>query len=192
VTPSPDPDVELMLRLQGGDHAALSLLLERNHARVLNLAFRYLRDRAAAEDVVQETFLRVFKARERYQPSAKFRTWLLRIATNVCLSQLRRKRPLSLDGGAEAEDGAVDPLDPDAPQPGQGTMDRELKGVVRDAVAQLPERQRIAIVLNKFEGLDYKQVAEQLDLTVPATKSLLHRARMALKDVLQEYLEGPP
>ncbi len=189
-----DPDVQLMLRLQAGDGAALGELLRRNAARVLSLAFRYLGDRAAAEDVVQETFLKLYQARERYRPDAPFGAYLLRIATNVCLSQLRRKRARSLDaddGDGDGERGrGADVPDPSVVAPGQALADDELASRVRDAVQQLPDRQRMAILLNKFEGLDYQQVADHLGLTVPATKSLLHRARMALKDVLEGYLDG--
>lgn len=184
-----DPDVQLMLRLQAGDGAALGELLRRNAPRVLALAFRYLGDRAAAEDAVQETFLKLYQARDRYRPDAPFGAYVLRIATNVCLSQLRRKRPHSLDDGGER---APEPPDEGLREPGQTILDDELAGRVRDAVQQLPDRQRMAILLNKFEGLDYQQVADQLGLTVPATKSLLHRARMTLKDQLEGYLGGVP
>lgn len=187
--PPLDPDAALMLRVQRGDQAAFSLLLQRHHQRVLNLAWRYFGDRAAAEDAVQETFLKVYQARERYRPDAPFHSYLLRVASNVCLSVLRRKKPLSLDEGQD-EGGPRARPDPRAVAPGEGLLDDELKRRVREAVATLPDRQRLAIVLNKFEGLDYEQVAEHLGLTVPATKSLLHRARMALKDVLEAYLEG--
>lgn len=193
-----DPDVQLMLRLQAGDGAALGELLRRNAGRILSLAFRYLGDRAMAEDVVQETFLKLYQARERYRPDAPFGAYLLRIATNVCLSQLRRKRVHSLDGGDEEGGGDrhPDPADPRVAIPAQALADQELAARVRDAVQQLPDRQRMAILLNKFEGLDYQQVAEHLGLTVPATKSLLHRARMALKEVLEAHVggetHGPP
>jgi RNA polymerase sigma-70 factor, ECF subfamily len=182
-----DADVQLMLRLQRGDGAALGELLRRNASRVLGLAFRYHGDRALAEDVVQETFLKLYQARDRYRPDAPFHSYLLRIATNVCLSNLRKKKPRSLEGEAD-DDRAVEPPDPGAVAPGQALLDDEMASRVRDAVGQLPERQRLAILLNKFEGLDYQEVADQLGLTVPATKSLLHRARMALKDVLAPYL----
>lgn len=189
--PRGDEDVQLMLRLQAGEGAALGELLRRNAGRVLGLAFRYLGDRAQAEDVVQETFLKLYQARERYRPDAPFGAYLLRIATNVCLSQLRRKRMHSLEGEGD-DDRGTEPADPQVVAPGQALDDREVAARVRDAVQQLPERQRLAILLNKFEGLDYSQVAEHLGLTVPATKSLLHRARMALKDVLEGYLSGSP
>lgn len=186
--PPLDPDAALMLRVQRGDAAAFSLLLQRHHQRVLNLAWRYFGDRAAAEDAVQETFLKVYQARERYRPDAPFHSYLLRVASNVCLSVLRRKKPLSLDEDQD-EGGPRARSDPRTAAPGEGLLDDELKRRVREAVAALPDRQRLAIVLNKFEGLDYEQVAEHLGLTVPATKSLLHRARMALKDVLEGYLQ---
>lgn len=188
--PSGDPDVQLMLELQRGSRDAFRELLERNHQRVLNLAYRYLRDRSLAEDVVQETFLKLYKARERYRPDARFQSYLLRIATNICLSKLRKKGHVSLSGGHDPGSGRAEPEppDPEAPQPTDVVLHGELKDRIRQAVAQLPDRQRMAILLNKFEGLDYKEVAVQLGLTVPATKSLLHRARMALKEMLAEYV----
>lgn len=183
-----DPDAQLMLRLQQGDESALRALLERNGRRVLNHAYRYLRDAARAEDVVQETFLRIYKARDRYEPTAPFQAYMLRIATNLCLSHLRKKQALSLDQPRE-DGGQADVQDEGAAEPGAGLDQRELHRRVREAVDQLPDRQRMAILLNKFEGLDYQAVADQLGLSVSATKSLLHRARMALKDVLAGYLE---
>lgn len=182
-----DPDIALMLALQAGEESALGALLERNGRSVLNLAYRYLHDRAAAEDVLQESFLKLYQARERYRPEAKFRTYLLRIATNLCISRLRKKRVGSLDAAGEDEVGH-DPVDDEAPAPQRGLLEGELHERVRAAVDQLPERQRLAILLNKFEGLDYKETAAQLGLSVPATKSLLHRARMTLKDLLADYV----
>lgn len=186
----PDPDVALMLALQGGDEGALGQLIERNGRAVLNLAFRYLRDQAAAEDVLQESFLKLYQARDRYRVEARFRTYLLRIATNLCISRLRKKRMHSLSGGGEDEGGEdYEPADEAVSAPSERSLSGELHERVRDAVAALPERQRLAILLNKFEGLDYQATAEQLGLSVPATKSLLHRARMTLKDALADYVE---
>lgn len=182
-----------MLELQAGSRDAFAQLLARNQQRVLNLAYRYLRERSLAEDIVQETFLKLYKARDRYRPDARFQSYLLRIATNCCLSRLRKKTTLSLSGGLDPDSGRAEPepADPDSVQPGETALKSELATRVREAVDQLPERQRMAILLNKFEGLDYKDVAEHLGLSIPATKSLLHRARMALKDILSEYVEGP-
>ncbi|MEZ6186413.1 MAG: RNA polymerase sigma factor [Planctomycetota bacterium] len=178
-----DEDTELMLRFQAGDEAAFSQLLRRNHTRVLSLAFRYLNDRAAAEDVAQEAFLKVYTTKERYEPRAPFGAYLLRIASNLCLSKLRRRKVRAVVG--EPEDGAPEPVDP-TPVAVERLESNELYARVRAAVDELPERQRLAILLNKFEGMDYQGVADQLGLSVAATKSLLHRARMALKERLED------
>jgi len=180
-----DEDTQLMLRFQAGDEAAFSQLLRRNHRRVVNLAFRYLRDRAAAEDVAQDAFLKLYQTKERYEPRAPFGAYLLRIASNLCLSKLRRRKVRGVVG--EPEEGAPEPSDPN-PVAQERLEANELHRRVREAVDQLPERQRLAILLNKFEGLDYQGVADALELTVPATKSLLHRARMALKEQLEKYV----
>ncbi len=185
-----DPDARLMLRVQAGDDAAFAELVRRNGDRVLGLAFRYLGDRAQAEDVVQETFLKLYQARARYRPDAPFVSYALRIATNVCISALRKRRGVSLDAGGDEDDGPSDPPGPPQAAPVDRLVGVEQAARVRDAVQQLPDRQRLAIVLNKFHGLDYQQVADQLGLSVPATKSLLHRARMTLKDLLQGYVQG--
>lgn len=194
--PPLDPDAALMMRARDGDAQAFSQLLQRHHQRVLNLAWRYFGERAAAEDAAQEAFLKVWQARERYRPDAPFGAYLLRVASNVCLSVLRRRQTVSLDAppeGAEGDGrGAAGRADPRVVAPGSELLDRELKDRVRAAVDRLPDRQRLAIILNKFEGLDYEQVAEHLGLSVPATKSLLHRARMALKDEIEPYLGGNP
>lgn len=174
-----------MLRFKAGDEAAFSALLRRNHSRVVNLAFRYLRDRAAAEDVAQEAFLKLYKTKERYEPRAPFGAYLLRIASNLCLSAIRRKKVRAVVG--EPEEGAPEPSDP-SPVASERIESNELHARVRAAVDGLPERQRLAILLNKFEGLDYQGVADQLGLSVAATKSLLHRARMTLKEQLEDYV----
>ena len=184
-----DLDAKLMLALQAGDESALRKLIERNGRRVLNHAYRYLRDATRAEDVVQETFLRIYKARDRYQPNAPFHAYMLRIATNLCLSHLRKKQALSLDQPRDDGGGGTEVRDEAVLEPGAGIDQRDLHQRVREAVDQLPDRQRMAILLNKFEGLDYQGVADQLGLTVPATKSLLHRARMTLKELLAGYVE---
>lgn len=182
-----DVDVQLMLRVQQGEPDAFSQLLQRNHRRVLGLAYRYLGDRARAEDIAQEAFLKVYQARERYKPNGRFSSYILRITANLCLSRLRRKKVLQLDPSEEGQGQGLE--DTEARRPEEGLLKAELAARVREAVDRLPDRQRMAIVLNKFEGLDYQQVAEQLDLSQTAAKSLLHRARMALKDMLSQYLD---
>lgn len=178
-----DRDTELMLRLQRGDRDALRPLLERNHQRVVNLAFRFGADRDVAEDLAQETFFRVYTARNRYRPERPFGAYLLRIATNLCLSRARKlkSRKTFVDHDAAGSGAGA------SKQPVEDLLKAELCEQVREAVATLPERQRLAIVLQRFDGLSYEGVAEALGLTVPATKSLLHRARLSLRDRLADY-----
>jgi len=191
-------DVELMLALQGGDEEAFSELVLRHRNAIVNLTHRYLRNRADAEDLTQEVFYRVYRARKRYRPEAKFTTWLYRVAVNACLNEVRnRKRRLtwtatSLSGASEdaaeggglasrvADDAAVAPLD--------AVENQELREQVRAAVEELPERQRMAILLNKFHGLSYEELAETLDMTIPGIKSLLVRARENVRKRVDPYL----
>lgn len=191
-------DVELMLALQGGDEEAFSELVLRHRNAIVNLTHRYLRNRADAEDLTQEVFYRVYRARKRYRPEAKFTTWLYRVAVNACLNEVRnRKRRLtwtatSLSGASDdaaeggglasrvADDTAVAPLD--------AVENQELREQVRAAVDELPERQRMAILLNKFHGLSYEELAETLDMTIPGIKSLLVRARENVRKRIDPYL----
>lgn len=171
-----DLDTELMVGLRDGDSDAFRPLLERNYKRVVGLARRYGAE--AAEDVAQETFMRVYQARERYRPERPFSSYLFRIATNHCVSRSRRRRPHL------TEQGRVDPQVDDAEQPIETLVRQELKARVRSAVRRLPRRQQEAIQLRRFEGLSLQEVAERLSMSIPATKSLLHRARCSLKDML--------
>lgn len=180
----PDPDTLLMLRVRDDDMQAYSLLVERFQQRVVNIVFRYTGDRAGAEDLAQEVFIKVFKARQSYQPVAKFSTWLFRIATNLCLNEIRNRkhRPnLSLDDNPLLDPGQADPTELE-------TSRQELVQAVRKALDALPENQRMAVVLNKWEDQSYEQIAEAMGLSVQAVKSLLFRARAAMKEGLEEFL----
>lgn len=184
-----------MQRVQAGDRLAFEKLVTLYHSDILALSHRYLGDRSMAEDMVQETFLRVYKARERWRPEAAVRTWIYRIASNLCLSQLRaRKRRKTLTLGALSRGdteaggarGLADPPDPTAPDPSQHLERQELAARVRQALERLPETQRMALILNKFHDLPYVEIASALDSSVPAVKSLLARARGNLKKLLTE------
>lgn len=180
-----DPDTLLMLRARDDDMEAYSLLVERFQQRIINTIYRYTGDGAGAEDLAQEVFIRVFKARKSYQPTAKFSTWVFRIATNLCLNEIRNRkhRPsLSLD------DNPL--LDKGAPDPGELEISRrELVQAVRKALDSLPENQRLAVVLNKWEEQSYEDIGAAMNLSVPAVKSLLFRARQAMKEQLEGFLE---
>lgn len=181
----PDPDTLLMLRVRDDDMEAYRLLVERYQKRVVSTVYRYTGDGAGAEDLTQEIFIKVFKARKTYEPVAKFSTWLFRIATNLCLNEIRNRkhRPsLTLDDNPLAEPAQEDP--------GMQEMDRrELALAVRRALDSLPENQRMAVVLNKWEDQSYEDIAEVMHLTVPAVKSLLFRARQAMKEHLEQFLQ---
>ena len=194
-TPEPavDHDTELMLAFQRGRQDAFEELVRRNQGKVHAVLYRVLGGRVESEDLAQEVFLRVFRGAPGYVPTAKFSTWLYRITVNVALNPIRsrgRPRPVSLEidgaaGGADFQRGIPDPR-----QAGPGArLDRqELADEVAEAIAQLPEKQRIALVLNKYEGLCYEEIAGILKCSTMAVKSLLSRARSNLKDRLAAYL----
>ncbi len=187
-----DPDADLMMKVRGGDEKSFAMLVTRYQDRVLGLAYRYLGERGSAEDLAQEAFLRVYKARERYEPRAKFSTWLYRIVVNLCLNEIRWRKgrqTMSLAVATETSSNLnLDMAEQDRPEPVQLLEEEELSIRIREIIAELPENQRIAILLNKFEGQSYQEVAEAMDTTVTAVKSLLTRARVRIKERLTPYL----
>lgn len=189
-----DVDVAAMKRLAAGDSAAIEKLIERHKKVVLNIVYRYIGDRSAAEDIAQEAFVRVYQARKRYKPTAKFSTWLYRIVSNLCLSTLRKeqlRKAHSLDSRLETQEGELrtDRSSDDTDPPGTRLEKEELAEVVRSAVESLPESQRMAVILNRYGGLGYQEVARSMDLSPMAVKSLLNRARNNLRQTLSHYLE---
>lgn len=188
-------DVELMLASKGGDERAFAVLVDRHRAAIMNLTYRYLGNRADAEDLAQEVFLRVHRARGSYRPDAKFSTWLYRVAVNACLNEVRNRKSRPTFGAASLPAGDDAPLaarDLRTEAPPDAAERAELRARVRAAVDALPERQRLALLLNKFHGLGYEELAESLELTVPAVKSLLVRARENVRRQVEPYLEPAP
>jgi RNA polymerase sigma-70 factor, ECF subfamily len=191
-----DPDVRLMLRVRGDDAEAFEELMLRYQNRVVSLLAHITGHRDMAEDLAQDVFLRIYRARKRYVPGSKFSTWLFTITHNVASNAQRtlsRRREVNLAGKGTADTGAVS-LD-SAAVAASGLMPTrqldklELRDVVNMAVAALNERQREAVLLNKFEHLSYEEIAEVMQLTPSAVKSLLTRARTNLRDVLEPYLQ---
>jgi RNA polymerase sigma-70 factor (ECF subfamily) len=187
-----DPDTKLMLDFCSGDASAFRELVKRNSAVVFKLACRYVGDPSDAEDAVQDVFMRVYGAAEDYRPSAKFTTWVYRITVNVCLNRLRSTRShpvLSLDAmTAETNEPVIDMADTTV-LPSSSRLERqELEAKIRVALAGLPESQRTAVLLRRFEEMSYDEIAEVMQTTVPAVKSLLARARQTLKSSLANYL----
>ncbi len=191
-----DPDVRLMLRVQQDDAGAFEELMLRYQNRVASLMTHLVGKRDLAEDLTQDIFLRIYRSRKRYIPGSKFSTWLYTIAHNVASNSRRslsRRREVNLVGQESGEFGG-NPLD-HAALAASGLMPTrqldkaELSGVVQIAIAALNERQRMAVLLNKFEHLGYEEIAEVMELTPQAVKSLLSRARANLREVLEPYLE---
>lgn len=186
-----DPDTKLMLGFCAGDKGAFRELVRRNQRIVFNLACRYLRDRAEGEDVVQEVFIRVHGAAENYKPIAKFTTWMYRITVNVCLNHLRARRArqsVSLDS-ARTDEGTRSEIVAERTEAPSAKLEREeLEVKVREAMEKLPESQRTAVLLRRFDELSYEEIAQVMQTTVPAVKSLLARARQTLKSHLSKYL----
>ena len=182
-------DVQLMLDAKAGDARSFELLLQRYRSPLVNFLYRMVRDRGHAEDLAQEVFFRVYRARKDYVPSAKFTTWLFRIATNLALNAVRdgryRRMEVSIDQPvvADAEDGAERPLDvaDNRPHIEQHLVEEDRKAMIRQAIEKLPEKQRAAVLLHKYQELDYKEISKTLDCSESALKSLLFRAYETLR-----------
>ena len=188
-----DPDVALMLRVKEGDEAAFQELFDKFSPKVLRYARRLVGSEARAEEVTQDVFVQVFRFRLRYRPDARFGTWLYTIATNLCLNELRRpERRLRVDLWERRDhepDREPPPLrDPDAVDPEAGAASRELARAVEAAIAELPPKQRAALLLSRLDGLAYRDVAEAMGCSEGAVKALLFRATHALKARLREHM----
>lgn len=174
-------DVQLMLDVKAGDNASFDFLLVKYRSPLVNFLYRMVRDRATAEDLAQDVFLRVYRARKEYIPSAKFTTWLFRIATNAALNSVRDNRhqrmEVSLDAPAGAEQEAL-PCELPAREMriDEHLLERDRVEFIQRAIASLPDKQRAAVLLHKYEEMDYAEIAKILDCTEAALKSLLFRA----------------
>lgn len=191
-----DPDVRLMLQVRDDDGAAFEELVLRYQGRLITVLEHVLGQREAAEDLAQEVFLRVYRARKTYSPEARFATWLFRIANNAASNARRtqsRRKEVSPPGTRPDSSGAL-PIDELAPaasgwMPARRADRAERAEVVREALEQLNDRQRMAIMLSKFEDMTYEDIAATMGMTVKATKSLLARARENLRELLAPYMD---
>jgi RNA polymerase sigma-70 factor (ECF subfamily) len=193
----PDEGVTLMLAWQAGDESAFDQLVEAYSGRVFSLLTRFLGQSSRREDLVQEVFIRVLRARERYQPTARFSTWLYRIVFNLATNERARsssRRHLSLDftGGQDDGEGSLGErlIDEGATEPAALLENEDVVGAVREAIADLPEQQRMALILAKYDELPYCEIAAILDSSEKAIKSLVHRARTNLRVVLEPFLRS--
>jgi RNA polymerase sigma-70 factor (ECF subfamily) len=194
-----DPDVQLMLRAKEGDDQAFGQLMAGYQNRLLSIFFHLLRDQGAAEDLVQEVFLRIYRARNGYQPTAKFSTWLFRIANNVASNARRtmgRRKEVPLNSQDSGSMPTVGPnkkkpiSDRSSLMPTRQVVRRETCEMVQTALDTLNERQRMAVLLHKFEGMSYEDIGETMSLSPEAVKSLLARARENLRTQLESHLKS--
>src|SRR5215475_5979936 len=183
-------DVRLMRLIGKGDTVALEELIEKHQALVAGTIARMLGSNSEVEDIAQQVFIRVWKSARRYIPRAKFTTWLLKITRNLVFNEMRRTKrrphvPLQSELGAEGP-----PVkDETNLAPDESLLETELQEAIEEAIQRLPETQRMALVLRRYHQLSYEQIAEVLDLSVPAVKSVLFRARTELRSRLSKYLD---
>jgi len=187
-------DTDLMLRVKAGDKSAFRLIVEKYQRRVINAAYRLLGNRDDAEEVAQETFLKVYMSAKSYRPQAELFTYLYTIATRVALNRLRKERRfrrLSLDGSKEdeGEHAGSEPASDPSDRPDLSLERSEREALVRRAMDALPVAQKAVLMLSRYEGLSYKQIAEVMDISVSSVESKLHRAKQTLRKKLSVYFE---
>ena len=180
---SREPEIEWMARIGEGDMEALRLLVETHQARVIGTISKMLGSDAEAEDLAQQVFIRVWKSAPRYRPTAKFTTWLFRITRNLVFNELRRKRHF-----ADQAEEIPEPTERGDKEPDRVLMGEELQLAIQDAINRLPDSQRMAIILRRYEEMAYEEIAKVMGTTVPAVKSILFRARAELRERLARYL----
>jgi RNA polymerase sigma-70 factor (ECF subfamily) len=195
-----DPDTRLMIRVRDEEPAAFSELVAKYQHRLVAVLCHLVGDQGEAEDLAQEVFLRIFRARKKYRARAKFSTWLFTIANNLALNALRNKQrkpvvPLKVHDSGPLGPRPQEHLIADTGErPSQEMQKQELAAIVRKALEGLNERQRAAVLLNKFEEMNYAEIAQVMRLSTKAVKSLLNRARAKLREALADYIcmDGAP
>ncbi len=186
-------DAEIMLAVAAGDEAGYNYLVTKYHRQIIHFLFRMVHNEAVAEELAQEVFLRVYRSRESYRAEAKFSTWLYRIATNLAVNHARDTRhermaqTLELDA-PDSESGSMPEVADDDPNVEQRILREERMEAIRAQVRALPERQRLAVLMHKYQEMDYRQIGDVLKLSESATKSLLFRAYQTLRERLKEFV----
>jgi RNA polymerase sigma-70 factor (ECF subfamily) len=184
-----EPEAKIMFEVAEGDLSAFRKIVELYQKPLINFIARFISDKTEAEDIAQEVFLRVFKAAGDYKPKSKFKTWLFTIATNVCLNEIRdnKSKPQLMDIFELNEAGFL-AIAPEAYCPEKALKNRELGEVIQKAIKNLPEKQRIALLLQKYNGFSYSEISQIMGCSVSAVESLIQRARQNLKKMLSPYL----
>ncbi len=185
-------DAEIMLRVKAGDDSAFDYLVVKFRRPLVGFMYRLSRNQSLAEELAQEVFLRVYRSRRNYKAEARFTTWLYRIATNLAVNHARDTRVERTQGKSldepEPETGASVDVADAAPSAEERLLRSERMAAIRSHVDALPERQRVAVVLHKYQGMDYREIGQVLELSESATKSLLFRAYETLRDKLKDFV----
>ncbi len=187
-------DTQLMQKFSDGDDTAFTELMERNFQRVVRIIQRFIIHTQDAEDLAQEVFLRIYNARNRYVPTAQFDTWLYHIITNLCLNHIRDSKrrhaqPLSYnDSDMNLPQGGI--YDKKEDSPSRILAKQEICEKVKSALLALPPNQRLAVILSKYEGLSYQEISQVMEISLEATKSLLNRAKVNLKELLTKNVKS--
>ncbi len=186
-------DSDLMLKFKGGDKAAFELLFDKYHRPIINFCYRLLGNLSDAEEVAQESFLQVYRAAEKYQPLAKFSTWLYTIAKNLSLNRIRDTHPERLQD-IQSDDAEGNVLEETIPaktlSPEDTFYERELAGIIEQAITKLPSSIRIPFILNRYQERSYEEIADILEISVTAVTLRIHRARQGLTKQLSPYIKN--
>ncbi len=187
----PERDIRLMEKVRGGDMEAFRELVELHQHRVVGTVTKMLGDEHEAEDLAQQVFVRVWRSAPRWEPTAKFTTWLYTILRNLVFNECRRRarhKITSLDAAADDDDQPRQFADATVKAPDTHMLDEEMQDAIERSIQELPEAQRMAVIMRRYQDVSYEEIAEVLDLTVPSVKSLLFRARTELREKLKKYL----
>ena len=193
--PEPDSaaqDLAWMAQVKLGDTDALRSLIEAHQHRIIGTVAKMLGDDSDAEDIAQQVFIRVWKSAARYEPTAKFTTWLFKITRNLVFNELRRRKrhPTQSLDAVNSDDRPMQAPDHTVKAPDTALLDDEMQAAIQRAIDELPETQRMAVILRRYEDVSYEEIGEVLDLSVPAVKSVLFRARTELREKLKRYLQA--
>jgi RNA polymerase sigma-70 factor (ECF subfamily) len=184
-----EPEAKIMSEIAGGNISAFKEIVDLYQKPLINFIARFLGDKTTAEDIAQEVFIKVFKAAKDYRPKSKFKTWLFKITSNLCLNQIRdnKNQPKIIDTFELNEAGFL-AIAPESCCPEKTFEKKELGEVIRDAILNLPKKQRIALLLQKHNGFSYNEISQIMECSVSAVESLIQRARQNLKKRLASYL----
>jgi RNA polymerase sigma-70 factor (ECF subfamily) len=192
----PESDAQVMQRVAAGDRKAFALLFDRYHASVARFAFRFVGDPARAEELTQDIFVKLYRNAKAYKPTAQFKTFLFRVATNHCLNEVRRGEyrvahtSTSPQEDTEEGGGGVEVAGPEGERPDAAVAGRELERAVGEALKGMTERERAAFTMCRFEGMAYRDIADALEASEAAVKSLIHRATLAVAKKIEELQAG--